>query len=215
MMERKTRIIHGSRREAILQALDVLRMGGLVAFPTDTVYGVGALAFDARAVEAIYAAKERPNEKAIPVLLAGPEQLALVSMDLPPQARILADRFWPGAVTLVVPKHPDLPEAVSAGATVGVRVPDHPIALALLRLSGPLAVTSANLSGKPSPLTAMDVLQQLEGRIGLILDGGRVPGGVSSTVVDCTVPEIRVLREGPISERQIRQVLAGEPKWVE
>jgi L-threonylcarbamoyladenylate synthase len=118
-------------------------------------------------------------------------------------ALTLAAHFWPGPLTLVIPKHPDLPEAVSATSTVGVRVPDHAAARALLQASGPLAATSANLSGQPSPSTAEEVRAQLGGRIPLILDGGRTPGGVPSTVVDCLGAEPKVLREGPISSQEI------------
>ena len=203
----KTELLSAQDPNALLQALAVLRSGGLVAFPTDTVYGVGALVFDGAAVERIYAAKGRPVEKAIPVLLADPADLAKVTLQVPDTAGRLAARFWPGALTLVVPKHPCLPELVSATATVGVRVPDHAVARGLLRAAGPLAVTSANLSGQASPSTAQEVFTQLGGRIALILDGGKTPGGTPSTVVDCSGSEPHVLREGPIAEAEIRAVL--------
>ena len=181
---------------ALPRAFEILQLGGLVAFPTDTVYGVGALAFDRAAVESIYVAKDRPVEKAIPVLIGDADDLTKVSAEVPEIALKLAARFWPGPLTLVVPKHPDLPEAVSTDATIGVRIPNHPVARALLRLAGPMAVTSANLSGRPGPSTAQEVFAQLGGRIALILDGGRTPGGVPSTVVDCVSPELQVLRAG-------------------
>jgi L-threonylcarbamoyladenylate synthase len=193
--------------EAISKALDVLRTGGLVAFPTDTVYGVGALAFDGKAVESIYVAKDRPIEKAIPVLIADIEDMEKVGTDIPGPAYKLAYRFWPGALTCVIPKQPALPEAVSATATVGVRVPDHEIARQLFRAAGPMAVTSANISGEQSPSTAEEVFRQLKGRIPLIIDSGRTPGGVPSTVVDCTTPNIKILREGPISAEEIQSVV--------
>lgn len=202
----ETKIIPASP-ESLRHACDVLRAGGLVAFPTDTVYGVGALAFDGAAVESIYAAKDRPVEKAIPVLIGDLADLAKVSLEVPEMAAKLAARFWPGPLTLVVPKRPDLPESVSATATVGVRIPDHPVAVALLSLAGPMAVTSANLSGRPGPSTAQEVFTQLDGRIALILDGGTTPGGVPSTVVDCTGPEPKILREGPVSKDELRSVL--------
>ena len=188
-------------------ALEVLQAGRLVAFPTDTVYGVGALAFDGEAVEAIYIAKDRPVEKAIPVLAGDPEDIERVGADIPDSARQLAARFWPGPLTILVPKRPGLPEAVSATATVGVRVPDHDVARELLRAAGPMAVTSANISGAPSPVTAQEVHEQLGGRIALIIDGGRTPGGIPSTLVDCTSGELRVLREGPISLEQLHASL--------
>ena len=206
----KTLVLPVSSLDTLPRALEILRGGGLVAFPTDTVYGVGSLAFKAAAVESIYSAKNRLNEKAIPVLLGGAEDLAKVVASIPPMALTLAARFWPGPLTLVVPKHPDLPEAVSATATVGVRVPDHPAARRLLQAAGPMAVTSANLSGQASPSTAEEVFEQLSGRIALILDGGRTPGGVPSTVVDCVGAELKVLREGPVTWGEIARALGLE-----
>jgi L-threonylcarbamoyladenylate synthase len=205
----KTLIISAKAPDAIEQALAVLNSGGLVAFPTDTVYGVGALAFDGKAVESIYAAKDRPVEKAIPVLIGDAADMEKVGLDIPEVAYRLTSRFWPGPLTVVVPKKPTLPEAVSATATVGLRVPDHEVARALLRTAGPMAVTSANISGRPSPSTAEEVFTQLGGRINLILDGGKTPGGVPSTVVDCTTQELKILREGPITLDDIRTKLSS------
>jgi len=201
-----TEILSALNTLALPRAIEVLQSGGLVAFPTDTVYGVGALAFDGAAVESIYAAKGRPMEKAIPVLIGDADDLAKVSAEVSEIALKLAVRFWPGPLTLVVLKHPDLPEAVSAAPTVGVRIPNHSVARALLRLAGPMAVTSANLSGQPSPSTAQEVFAQLGGRIALILDGGKTPGGVPSTVVDCVGAEPQVLRAGPIPKSEILAV---------
>lgn len=199
-----TRIVVARSPGAVETAAEILHAGGLVAFPTDTVYGVGASAFDEAAVRSIYAAKGRSEEKAIPILVADAADLGRVALALPPSARKLAERFWPGPLTLVVLKGPDLPSAVSSTDTVGVRVPDHAIARALLRQSGPMAVTSANLSGQSSPRSAQEVLQQLGGRIPLILDGGTTPGGIPSTVLDCTQPEPVVLRAGPVALDDIR-----------
>jgi L-threonylcarbamoyladenylate synthase len=204
----RTEILQASSPGAIAQALRMLQTGGLVAFPTDTVYGIGALAFDGNAVESIYAAKERPMEKSIPVLLGDAADLEKVAMDIPDSARRLSDRFWPGPLTIIVPRRPELPEAISSTATVGVRVPDHEFARALLQAAGPLAVTSANVSGAQSPLTAQEVYEQLGGRIALILDGGRTPGGVPSTLVDCTSAELKVLREGPIALERLMSALS-------
>jgi len=203
----RTEIILASSSQANPHALEVLRQGGLVAFPTDTVYGVGALAFDGKAVESIYKAKDRPIEKAIPVLIADPEELEKVGTSIPEAAHKLAAHFWPGPLTILVPKRTDLPESVSATSTVGVRIPDHEPARALLRAAGPMAVTSANISGGQNPVTAEEVYQQLGGRIALIIDGGRTPGGVPSTLVDCTIPKLEVLREGPISLEALRFAL--------
>ena len=203
----KTKILLAQDSETLARALVVLQSGGLVAFPTDTVYGVGALAFNGAAVGRIYAAKDRPMGKAIPVLIGDPSDLAKVTLETPGAAVRLAARYWPGPLTLVVPKHPDLPETVSVTPTVGVRVPDHTMARALLLAAGPMAVTSANLSGQPSPSTAQEVFVQLGGRIALIIDGGKAPGGVPSTVVDCSGPEPLILRAGPILKDEIWAVL--------
>ncbi len=203
----KTQLVNAELPEVFHAALRMLQQGGLVAFPTDTVYGVGAMVFYEAAVEAIYTAKGRPEEKAIPVLLGDVEDLDKVALGLPDKARRLAERFWPGPLTLVVKKREQVPAAVSPTDTVGLRVPDHAVARALLRVCGPLAVTSANLSGEPSPCSAAEVLEQLGGRIEMIIDGGRTPGGVPSTVVDCTRDEIVILREGPIKLEGLRAVV--------
>lgn len=205
-----TEILAAQDPVALKRALKVLQSGGLVAFPTDTVYGVGALAFDRKAVESIYTAKDRPIEKAIPILIGDADDLVKISISVPELALKLAARFWPGPLTLVLPKHPELSEAVSASATVGVRMPDHPVARALLRLAGPMAATSANLSGQPSPSTAQEVFTQLGGRIALILDGGKTPGGVPSTVVDCSGGQLQVLRAGPIPNKEILAVIEND-----
>ena len=195
--------------ESIQAALKILHNGGLVAFPTDTVYGVGALAFDGKAVESIYTAKDRPIEKAIPVLIGDTEDMEKVGMNIPEIAYKLASRFWPGPLTCIIPKQLTLPESVSATDTVGVRVPDHEVARTLLRAAGPMAVTSANISGQPSPSSAQEVFAQLGGRIDLIIDGGLTPGGVPSTLVDCTGKDIKILRKGPITLQEIRLKLSS------
>jgi L-threonylcarbamoyladenylate synthase len=210
----KTDILPVTSSYALPRALEILRLGRLVAFPTDTVYGIGALAFNEKAVRSIYTAKDRPLEKAIPILIGDMDDLDQVAMYIPGMAHLLALRFWPGPLTILVPKKPDLPEAVSAASTIGVRVPDHDIARALLRAAGPMAVTSANLSGHASPTTAEEVFGQLGGRIELIIDGGKTPGGMPSTLVDCTGDEIRVLRDGPITEKELLSAVQthGQPK---
>lgn len=203
----QTDVIAASQVEAIERALEVLRAGGLVAFPTDTVYGVGVLASDPEAIERLFIAKGRDFDKAIAVLLGDADQLPQVTLDLPGSAARLASAFWPGALTLVVSRHPDLPEILSPRPTIGVRVPDHPVARELLRRAGPMAVSSANLSGAPNTTTALEVAAQLGGRIQLILDGGRTPGGSPSTVVDCTGEQPVILRQGPISEQALQVAL--------
>jgi len=199
----KTEIVSANSYNAITGALELLLSGGLVAFPTDTVYGVGCLAFNEQAIESIYAAKDRPMEKAIPVLIGDSRDVIQVAEEIPMFAMRLIARFWPGPLTVLVPKKSNLPEAISATSTVGVRVPDHEVARALLRLAGPMAITSANISGQASPTTAEQVFAQLNGRIALIIDGGPTRGGIPSTLVDCTKEEIEVLREGPISKEQL------------
>jgi len=200
----KTEILHASQ---IVRALEVLKSGGIVAFPTDTVYGLGALAFNNTAIESIYTAKDRPIEKAIPVLIGDLGGLDQVADGIPDMALRFANRFWPGPLTCVVPKKPILPPAISATPTFAVRIPDHPDARALLRTAGAMAVTSANISGGVSPSTAQEVYNQLKGRIPLILDGGKTPGGVPSTLVDCTGEKPIILREGPISLSELMAVL--------
>jgi len=192
---------------SLAHALDVLSGGGLVAFPTDTVYGLGAMAFDANAVSKIYMAKGRGQEKAIPILVSDVDQIHRVSSGVTEYAVKLGKKFWPGPLTIVVPRHPTIPDVVSPLKTVGVRIPNLNVTRELLRLTGPLAVTSANLSGQTSPSTAKGVNAQLNGRIPLILDGGVTPGGIPSTVVDCTGEEPVVVREGPISLEEIMAAL--------
>jgi L-threonylcarbamoyladenylate synthase len=199
----QTLILPITDSNSLAHALDVLTGGGLVAFPTDTVYGLGALAFDANAVSKIFMAKGRGQEKAIPILVSDVDQIYRVAAGVNQFAVKLGKKFWPGPLTIVVPRHPSIPDVVSPLPTVGVRIPNLNVTRELLRLTGPLAVTSANLSGQTSPSTAKGVHAQLNGRIPLILDGGVTPGGIPSTVVDCTGETPVVVREGPISLEEI------------
>jgi len=203
----KTLILACDAPGAIDAALAVFNAGGLVAFPTDTVYGVAAPAFNKAGIDRLYEAKGRENTKAISVLIGGPDQLELITPNLGRAANRLAQHFWPGGLTLVVCRRPELPGNLSPLPTIGVRMPDHAFAIALLQRCGPLATTSANLSGGTDPQTAQDVLAQLDGRIELVLDGGATPGGVPSTVVDCTLAEPAILRQGAISAEDIMDVL--------
>ncbi len=203
----ETRTLPAHDPAALNEALRILAAGGVVAFPTDTVYGVGALVTDAAAIAGLYEVKARPPDKAIPVLLADSEQLPQVASEVNAIAQRLAARFWPGALTLIVLRRAGLPEILASNQTVGVRVPDHPAARALLAAAGPLAVTSANLSGGPDCRTAAEVEAQLGGRLALILDGGETPGGVPSTVVDTTGEELYILRAGPISDAELQAAL--------
>ncbi len=203
----KTLLVPTSDPNAVIQALEILSGGGLVAFPTDTVYGVAASLFSQAGIDRLYAAKARSANKAIAVLIGELEQLEQLTPGLPPAARRLAENCWPGALTLVVPKHPNLPKNLSPLPTVGVRMPDHSFARALMRAAGPLATSSANISGEANTLNAGQVLDQLEGRVEMVLDGGEVPGGVPSTVIDCTQDPPQILRQGAISAETIATIL--------
>ena len=193
---------------SIETALDQLTEGEIVAFPTDTVYGLGANAFYSPGIIKLFEAKGRDANKAIAVLIGDNGHLDLLTDFLSASARKLIEHFWPGGLTIVVPKKKDLPELLSAGSSIGIRMPNHNIALELLNKFGPLATTSANLSGKNNPHNAGDVMNQLNGRVPLILDGGRCPGGVPSTVVDCSTDEVRILRPGAISHEAIDAVIS-------
>jgi len=202
-----TKILSASDPHAIQMALDQLSEQQLVAFPTDTVYGVGAKIESAQAIEQLFVVKGRDSAKAIPVLLGDFTQIELVALILSPMAERLAEQFWPGPLTLVVTRRPELPECLSPFPTIGIRMPNHPVARDLLQKSGPLAVTSANLSGAANTTTAQQVHDQLSGRIAMILDGGRTPDELPSTVVDCTGESPKILRQGPISLEMILTLL--------
>jgi L-threonylcarbamoyladenylate synthase len=195
-------------REGQRLAAEVLRAGGLVAFPTETVYGLGANALDAGAVRRIFEAKGRPANNPVIVHVAEAEQARQVAATWPESAARLAERFWPGPLTLVLPRRPEVPDAVTAGGpTVAVRVPAHPVALGLLRAAGlPVAAPSANRSSRLSPTLAEHVLRDLDGRIELLLDGGPAPGGLESTVLDLSGPP-RLLRPGLVEPAALEAVI--------
>jgi L-threonylcarbamoyladenylate synthase len=204
-----TEILSADHPEAVRRAVALLRAGQLVVFPTDTVYGVGAAAFDADAVSRLYDAKLRPAGKAIPVLIADVADLAHVARSVPVVAWQLAERFWPGGLTIVLPRSGALPDILTAGEdSVAIRCPDHPLPLALMReLGAPLAATSANLSGQPAPTSADQAAHQLGGRVPLILDGGECAVGISSTVIDLSTDPPRLLRAGAIPTDELRGLL--------
>jgi len=193
------------------QGISVLKNGGVVAFPTDTVYGLGAGVGDEGAVARVYQLKGRPREMALPLLLADLSQINDVASDVSPLAWALIRRFLPGALTLVLPKAAGLPDIITAGGeTVAVRIPAHPVPVALAEgIGSPIVGTSANLSGSPSAITAADVRDQFGDRIDLIIDGGRCPGGIESTVVDVTGETPLVLREGAVSQRELEKAYQG------
>jgi L-threonylcarbamoyladenylate synthase len=186
----------------IRRAAELLAAGGLVAFPTDTVYGIGCRAGDAAALQRLFAAKRRPSEKAVPWLVSSLAQAEEAGINPDERARRLADAFWPGGLTLVL-------SATEGGATQGVRVPDHAVALALISAAGPLATSSANRSGEPETWGADDVAIALADaeELDAILDGGEVPGGVASSVLDLTVRPARLLREGAILRKELEAVI--------
>jgi L-threonylcarbamoyladenylate synthase len=188
--------------DGIERAAELLRSGELVAFPTDTVYGIGSRAGDAAGLARIFAAKRRDPEKAVAWLIASPEAVATAGFGLDERALKLTERFWPGALTLVLP-------ATDGPARQAFRVPSHDVALALLAATGPLAVSSANRSGEPETLDADDVaIAFADGEEpSAIVDGGRVPGGVASSVLDLTGPKPRLLREGAVSRAEIEGVI--------
>jgi L-threonylcarbamoyladenylate synthase len=208
-----TEVIHIDRRDpeaaAIAKAADCLRRGGLVAFPTETVYGLGAHAHDRDAVRRLFAAKQRPPDDPLIVHVAGVDEIRALASQVPPPAAALAERFWPGPLTVVVSRAASVPLEVTAGRdTVAVRVPAHPVAHALLAaVRLPIAAPSANLFSRPSPTRASHVLADLDGRIDMVLDAGPVDIGVESTVVDLTTVPPTVLRPGAIGVELLRDIL--------
>jgi L-threonylcarbamoyladenylate synthase len=185
----------------------IILSGGLVILPTDTVYGVAADLWQEHAVAALYEAKQRPPDKAIPILLSDFDAIFRVASEISDVAQRLADAFWPGPLTIAVPKRRLVPEIVSSLPTIGVRIPDHDLTRAVIRAcGGALAVTSANRSGDEPPLTAQEAAAALPD-VNLVLDAGPCPGGMPSTVVDITGGELRLVREGPISEADLRAAL--------
>lgn len=199
----------------VLLAAEALRSGQLVAFPTETVFGLGADATNPQSIQRLFDAKGRPSNNPLIVHLGCLEQLSQASQDLPSSALKLLDSFAPGPITVVVPKHPRILAAVSAELnTVGIRIPDHPQASELLRLANrPIAAPSANLSGRPSCTTWQAVLEDLDGRIDLILKGDIPRVGIESTVVDCTGRFPVILRSGAVTLQQIQSVLPTTQNW--
>jgi L-threonylcarbamoyladenylate synthase len=200
----------------IERVASIWRGGGIVAFPTETVYGLGAHAFDEKAVERIFAAKQRPAWDPVIVHVSDGLPLGRLVSDVSDAARALMEAFWPGPLTLLLPRGPDVPDAVTAGRSlVGVRVPSHPVARALISAAGmPIAAPSANSFGRPSPTTAAHVLEDLDGRIDAVVDGGPTWHGVESTVVDASQSPLIVYRPGAVTLEALRSV-AGEVKLYE
>ena len=197
--------------EAVLRAAQLLADGGLVAIPTETVYGLAANALDADAIDRIFAAKRRPAGNPLIVHVADTAMARTLAADWPTAAERITSSFWPGPVTVIVPRGHSIPDAVTAGGpTVALRCPEHPLARWLIaRLGAPLAAPSANRSTQLSPTTAGHVLDSLGNRVDLILDGGPCGRGIESTVVDCTTNPPRILRPGPIGRAALEAVLGG------
>lgn len=183
------------------KAISILKNGGVIAFPTDTVYGIGANAFDEKAVEKIYQIKGRPKNKPIAVLVSSINDLTKITIDVPPIFYELAEKYWPGALTMILESNETLPTIVTAGfPTVGVRMPDNTIALSLIRgLKNPIVATSANLSGAQPATSAEQVRKFLKDRVDFVIDDGHTKIGVASTVVDLTTSPHLVRRQGTIT----------------
>ncbi len=201
-------------KENLAAAAEILKKGGLVAVPTETVYGLAANAFDAAAVQRIYDVKGRPEYKPISLLISGVEDIERLSADVPDEARTLGERFWPGPLTMVLKKESSVPDIVTAGGdTVGLRCPDHPMTLELIRISGlPLAAPSANPSGFESPKDFQKVMEYFDGKIECAVDGGRCSVGSESTILDMTVRPFRILRQGSLPKYELIKLLGEGTK---
>ncbi len=198
-------------KEALYKAAEIIRTGGLVAFPTETVYGLGGNALDKEASKKIYAAKGRPSDNPLIVHICSLDQLYEIASEVTPEMKTLAEKFWPGPMTMIVNSNGKVPHETTGGLdTVAVRFPVHPVAMALIRESGcMIAAPSANTSGRPSPTKASHVEEDLSGKIDMILDGGEVNIGLESTIVDMTVDEPTILRPGFITIEDIKETLGS------
>jgi L-threonylcarbamoyladenylate synthase len=199
-----TQLLPADLPGAITQAATEARAGNLIVIPTDTLYGLACAAFNAAAVRMLYAAKQRPFNKPIPVLLADSSDLPRVVRSVPSVAQLFINQYWPGPLTLLLPKHPDLPVEISHNDSVAVRIPNSRVGRDIIRASGgALAVTSANLSGQKPAETAVAALNQLAGWVTAVIDDGPSPHAEASTILDCTGHELKLLREGPISAQSL------------
>jgi tRNA threonylcarbamoyl adenosine modification protein (Sua5/YciO/YrdC/YwlC family) len=200
-------LLRSSDPEVFKQAADLVTKGGLICFPTDTVYGVGCDAYQDRAIDKLYKAKRRPRDLPLPVLIGSASHVEGLVHNLPDTFWPIVSALWPGPLTLVVGMSNTLPDSLSLEGTVGLRMPNLPFALDLLEATGPMAVTSANRSGSKETRTAKEVFDQLGDTVDLIIDGGRTPGTVASTVLDLTTHPPQILREGPVSRDQLEQFI--------
>lgn len=204
----KTEVVSSDQLE---QAISFLKNGIPIAFPTETVYGLGASVFMSEAIERVFAIKGRPSDNPLIVHVSNLDEVELLAQDLPPSFFLLVNRFWPGPLTLVVRKNNSVPDAVSGGlSSIAIRMPSHIIAQQLIRGAGPLAAPSANLSGRPSPTSALDVLEDLDGKVPLIVDGGTCAIGIESTVLSLLGDRPVLLRPGMLSKEVLEEAL-GQP----
>lgn len=190
-------------KTALKAAADVLLRGGVAAIPTDTVYGFAALVHDEKAIERLYRIKERSQNKSIAVLLGDAVQAHEVAHEFPAKAQRLADKYWPGALTIIIRKKTGLPADLTSNDLVGLRIPDHEFTRDLIRLTGPLAVTSANISGQPPAKSIAEFTDELGDQLDIIIDGGPSRGGVPSSVINCDADPATILREGAISGKDL------------
>ena len=195
--------------EVCIEAVQCLKSGGIVAIPTDTVYGLGADPFNASAVQRLYTLKGRPDGKPIPLVLSSVDDVHRVAQNLPDYFFHLTDRFWPGGLTIIVEAKDLLPVLTASGNTVGVRIPNNPLLLNILQaFGGPAAITSANLSGEPPATSVQEIGDELASRIDVIVDGGKTPGSIPSTVYDISVSPPLIRRHGVISEETLAKEFA-------
>lgn len=189
--------------KALKAAAEVLAMGGVAAIPTDTVYGFAACVQNEAAIAKLYQIKERSLNKSIAVLLGDAEQAHRVAEDFPPKAQRLAERYWPGALTIIIRKKTGLPADLTSNDLVGLRIPDHDFTRELIRITGPLAVTSANISGEPPARSVSEFADALGGQLDLIIDGGPSSGGIPSSVINCATDPAVILREGAVPGEEL------------
>jgi L-threonylcarbamoyladenylate synthase len=205
----ETKLLNADTPGAIEEAADLLKQGHIIAFPTDTLYGVGVDPFNSAAIEQLYQVKERVADKGIPILLADISDLEKVAQDISNLAQSLIEQYWPGPLTLIVPRHPRLPAMLSPNEGIAVRIPDHAISRAFIRAAGGIAATSsANHSGEQPARNAAEAFRVMNGQISAVLDGGSVQHGQGSTVLDCMSDPPQVLREGPVTVKNLSRITA-------
>ena len=200
----QTRLYKANERDAIHYLSRAVQAGKLIIMPTDTVYGIGCDAFNADAIDELYEVKRRSGAKAIPVLLAEVNQLPRIAATIPDTARSLISRFWPGPLTIILPKNPNLPANISSNENIAVRIPDHALTRSVIRMAGgAMAVTSANLSGQAAAINGDEAMRYFDGIVTAVLDDGDSPQKMASTIVDCSGDSLKILREGPISAHEL------------